>query len=341
MKIIIIAEVKHYKNWIGKTYYDILVNYKKNSKNNIIIIWSNYYKRYNLKKIQNLKADLIVFFDTDKLKIANYFRYIFDLNIPIFYCGLDLFHLYITFKCNFIKKVDSIIFFGNNTKVSNSYKNKFPNINILNFKGRFINNKRYYNYKLEKKFDILLYGTRNINIPFQKHEADQEYIKLYEKQYNKIIDKKHNFYPLRERLENLLIKNSYKYNLKILPQKCIYNAKIANEDLSKLINQSYLTIASCSRADTPFSKYFEIAGSYSAILGNYPSDYKDLFENNIIYVNEWMDDKQILNIIDNALKNKEKLWEMTKRLGDIIHNEYDLKSSVEDFDKVFEKNIIK
>lgn len=32
---------------------------------------------------------------------------------------------------------------------------------------------------------------------------------------------------------------------------------------------------------------------------------------------------------------------MTKRLGDIIHNEYDLKSSVEDFDKVFEKNIIK
>ena len=52
------------------------------------------------------------------------------------------------------------------------------------------------------------------------------------------------------------------------------------------------------------AKYFEIAASYSGILGNIPSDYNDLFKNNIVEVTEWMTDEEILFTIDEALKNK-------------------------------------
>ena len=46
----------------------------------------------------------------------------------------------------------------------------------------------------------------------------------------------------------------------------IYNVGLSNANLSKLINQSYLTMATCSRADIAMAKYFEIAGSYSTIF---------------------------------------------------------------------------
>ena len=83
------------------------------------------------------------------------------------------------------------------------------------------------------------------------------------------------------------------------------------------------------------AKYLEIAGSYSGILGNIPSDYEDLFKNNIIEVTEWMSDEEILNIIDNALKDKQKLWDITKKLGDKIHKEYNLNCCVKDMDNIF------
>ena len=87
------------------------------------------------------------------------------------------------------------------------------------------------------------------------------------------------------------------------------------------------------------AKYFEIPASYSAILGDIPSDYEDLFKGNIVEVTEWMSDEDILNIIDKALSDKEKLWEMTKRLGDRVHSECDLESGKKNMDEVF-SNIV-
>jgi hypothetical protein len=84
------------------------------------------------------------------------------------------------------------------------------------------------------------------------------------------------------------------------------------------------------------AKYFEIPASYSAILGDIPTDYEDLFKGNIVEVNEWMSDDEILQIIDKALEDKEKLWEMTKRLGDRVHQEYNLEAGTKNMDEVFE-----
>jgi hypothetical protein len=157
----------------------------------------------------------------------------------------------------------------------------------------------------------------------------------YESNYNNQLNEPHYFYPLRKRVEDLLLKNSTKYRLYIVKPATIYDGDIANESLSELINQSHLTLACSSRADIAMAKFFEIPASYSAILGDIPSDYNHLFKDNIVEVNEWMSDEEILNIIDKSLEDKDKLWEITKRLGDRVHEEYNLQAGTKNMDNVY------
>ena len=96
-------------------------------------------------------------------------------------------------------------------------------------------------------------------------------------------------------------------------------------------------MSTSSRADIPLAKYFEISASYSGILGNIPSDYNDLFKNNIVEVNEFMTDEEILSTIDKALEDKQKLQEMINKLGDRIHKEYNLEAGTKDMDEVFDE----
>ena len=269
----------------------------------------------------------------------NGFKYVYNMNIPIFISSLDLFYFNHCINCQYIIKSNGILHFGHSKKLLNSYKKKFPNKIIDSFKGRFINSSRFKDYKQKKIYDILIYGTRHFQNVIEKHIADQEYKQKWENYHKKILSNRYNFYPLRTRLENLLNKNSHKYKLRIIKQACIYDAPIANEDLSKLINQSWLTLSTCTRADIPMAKYFEIAGSYSGILGNIPTDYQDLFKENIIEVTEWMTDEEILSTIDKILEDKQKLQKMINRLGDIIHKEYNLEAGVKDMDQVIERCI--
>jgi hypothetical protein len=183
----------------------------------------------------------------------------------------------------------------------------------------------------------LIYGSRDGMNNIENHHADKDYKLKWEQHNNQLLPNKHDFYPLRKKLEQLLIKNKNKYRLCVLPNACIFNASVANEDLSKLINQSWLTMSTSSRADIPMSKYFEIGASYSGILGNIPSDYNDLFKNNIVEVTEWMTDDEILSTIDKALEDKQKLQEMINRLSDRIHTEYNLDAGVKDMDEVFDE----
>ena len=332
MNLLFIAEANHYKNWPGKTYYDILTHYKHNSKNNVKLIYTDETFTENVENI-----DIIVFFDTDVLGYAANYSYLFDLNIPIYACSLDFFNFNECINCNWIKKCSGLLHFGYSSKLFNSYQKHFTNKIIKSFKGRFVNTNRFKNYNLEKKYDILIYGTRNYINNIENHDADIEYKNKWEKFYNTKISHKHEFYPLRKKIEDLLIKNQHKYNLKILNQSCIYNAVVANEDLSKLINESWLTLSCSTRADIPMSKYFEISASYSGILGDIPSDYYELFKDNIVYISEWMNDDEILSIIDNALSDKEKLVKMINNLGNKIHKEYNLDSCVENMDGIFEE----
>ena len=333
MHILCIAEKEHYRDWIGKTYADLLLYFKNNSKNKVTLKFTDQEVNIDI----NNTPDIIVFFDTGTLRFAHQYEFLFNLNIPIYASCLDIFNFEICINCKWIQKCSGILHFGHASKLLTSYKTHFPNKHVTSFSGRFINSERFKNYNLEKKYDILIYGTRKYPAIVQRHNADQDYKQTWEKHHKQVLPLIHNFYPLRTKLEELLIKHKDKYRLHILNGACIYDANIANEDLSKLINQSWLTIATSSRADIPMSKYFEIGGSYSGILGNIPSDYNDLFKNNIVEVTEWMSDEEILSTIDKALEDKQKLQEMINRLGDRIQQEYNLDAGVKDMDRVFDE----
>lgn len=337
-KILFIAASDRYYTSSNHTYYDILLHFKNNSNNNTEIIWTNDYNKINKSYIDSIIPDLVVFFDVDTLRFADNFDYIFNSNIKIISCSLDLFYFNYCINCKYIQKCDGIFQFPESIKLLQSYKDYFPNKIIGSFKGRYINTLRYYNYNLAKEYDILIYGTRTFLNKIENHYVDQEYKIKWEKFYNSKIMNEHQFYPLRNKLETLLLKNKNKYRLCIIPQKGSLdkNSNITNENLSMLINKSHLTICTCSRSNLLMDKYMETAASYSAILGNIPSDYEELFKNNIVEVTEWMCDEEILSIIDKALEDKEKLWKMTQRLGDRVHSEYNLDVAVKNIDKVFD-----
>ena len=161
--------------------------------------------------------------------------------------------------------------FGHASNLLSSYKEHFPNKIIKSFKGRFINSDRFQRYpKYKKQYDILIYGSRGKSVKepnsnawiganeIEKHNADIKYKLEWEQHNKKTLPENWLFYPLRVRIEELLLKHPDKYRLYIVPNACIFNAPVANEDLSKLINMSWLTMSTCSRADIPMAKYFEI-----------------------------------------------------------------------------------
>ena len=125
MKLLLIAEKQHYRDWNGKTYYDILVYYKNNSKNEVKLIYTD--NKLNITDINNWVPDIIIFFDTDRLRFANKYSFVFDLNIPIFACGLDYFHFNLCINCPWIQKCRGLIHFGYATKMLSAYNEYFPN----------------------------------------------------------------------------------------------------------------------------------------------------------------------------------------------------------------------
>lgn len=327
MKILIIAASNHYRDWIMKTYSDILLYYKTHSKHKVKLIYSDtHYTKHDFFKDE---PTIVVYFDTTTVGSGNKFAYIFIQNkIPVVFCGLDLFRYNECICCKWIKKCDAIIHFGKASKLLTSYQKKFPTKYISCFDSRFINTnvfKKWRSYN-DKQFDILLYGSRSNIVPYQNTNID------------KVLD--HNeepyFYPFRMRLEQLLIKNRNKYKLNILPEKTAFDAIIANKKLSQLINKSRLCVATSTRYDVMMHKYLEIAASHTAILGNIPTDYVELFKNKIIEINMSMSDNEIIETIDLALNKHKKLKKITGKLYNKIIKHHNFDKMVVNFDEKFE-----
>jgi hypothetical protein len=340
MKIIFIADYYYYKKATGKTSFNFINYIADNSDHYIKIFYTDYNEYLSYNEILEINPDLIIVFEINAFQEnTKKFKFIYSLNKPVYVFLDDSYYISsLTHNCEYMNLCNGIIFWYNNERINNSYKIKYPNKKILNFNSRYVNTNIYKDYKLDKKYDILLYGTRNFLYNYKNEELEtiQNYIKKYEEKTNIIVNEKFNFYPLRNKLENIIIKLQNKYNIKILQEFTIDEAIFVNEELSKLINESYLTIACPSIADVLLHKHLEITASKSVILGNYPSDYKDLFEGNIIEVNEFMTEDEIINIIDNALSNKDKLNEMSERLYNKVHNEHNLEKAQESFNNVIE-----
>ena len=180
--------------------------------------------------------------------------------------------------------------------------------------GHFINPKIYYDRKLEKKYDLLFYG--NVILPS---------------------------YPLRNKLLKIFRKNKRNLNIKIIEfsRKKRYSCNLpSNEELSKLINQSWITISTKAVSNFLLQRYYEVSMSNSVICGDYPDLEPDkVIRNNMIYIDYYMTEDQILDKIESYLNNKDNLKIMSKKCYDHHHKHYTYNEGSKKLENIFDKII--
>jgi len=328
MNILLIVAHDRYKNWNSKNYLDIMIEYHKKSKNNVWINFTD--KSINPQEVRKFQPNLIVFLDVDILRFGGKFGYLFNMGIPIAGGSMDLFRLNEIKRCQYYQKVNSIILFYQSDNLLRSYQQNFPNKYITHFKSRFVNTNRFKDWKQNKIYDVVLFGSRHTNVPKQPTINDASF---YKNNPNANL----NFYPLRAKLENILLQmhKAGIINVKILNETGSKISQFNNENLSKIINQSWLAVATTSRTNIMMDKYLEIAASNTTILGNIPTDYKQYFAGNIVEVDLHMTNTQICEKIVDALLDKKELQNKSRRMYEIVRKEFALDNAVTNYDEVF------
>ena len=146
-------------------------------------------------------------------------------------------------------------------------------------------------------------------------------------------------YPFRKRLYTILKQNP---KLQGLRKKFIEfrnyentSAILMEEDLAKEISRSYLAVATTSKYNFLVKKYLEIPACGTMILGNIPTNYKNLYnEETMCAVNINMTGNEIANKILEILSNKNNLREKTNHLQKSIELHFDRKKSFENLKKI-------
>jgi hypothetical protein len=347
INILFIADFFFFKNINNKAYYNFINYIANNTYHNVKIIYTDHNRDDAENEIVSFNPNIIIFFEINAFQHhTKNFGFVFELNIPTYIFLDDSYYISsITSKCEYVNLCRGIIFWYKSKKIINSYKKKYPTKHILNLDSRYVNTDVYKDWGYQKDIDILVYGNIYSVYDYKNEEIEsiQDYIKKYEINTNTIIDNKIDFYPLRRKLVDIFQKYSNKFTIVMLDSSSTHNSTIVNEELSKLINRSYLTLACSSIADVLLHKYLEISSSRSLILGNYPSEYKELFDGNIIEVNEFMNEEEIIEIIDNALNDKIKLKQMSDMLYEKIRLDHNLEKAVDNFNNIIidiiEKNL--
>jgi hypothetical protein len=115
---------------------------------------------------------------------------------------------------------------------------------------------------------------------------------------------------------------------------------VTREELSKLINQSWLTVATKSINNLLFMKYYEIAFSNSVVLGDYPDLEENYFNSNMIALDIDMSESQIISTIKLALSNKERLIEMGNNVCDYFTERFEYKNGLAHFDSAISNTFV-
>lgn len=309
MKILFIDNYKIFESWASKTY------------------------QYKIDQI--IKSDLIHYIDIQQLKQKtinpdNFDIIIFGWNatyISKYYANLHDFYK---------KKIDNL---ENQEEMKNilkpflEHKNKYLIVQDLNSEHDYENSlnglTQYINkykingiitpYLINNGINIIKSKT-NTKILYLPHHINENYFKDWGK--SKKIDvflfgnTSKKFYPFRNRLDKLLssqkvfcyrkwdgFKNYFRFN----PDK-------SNDSLSKRINSSWLTICTSSKFDLLLGKYIESSLSNSLICGNIPLEAKELYQDNYIKLDESMTDKEIIDTIKNALRDKIVIMKKSRKM---------------------------
>lgn len=160
----------------------------------------------------------------------------------------------------------------------------------------------------QKTHDILLYGNTNPQI-----------------------------YPFRHRLFQLLLKHRHLFRIKHVPFLQISrNTTLEKQDiLYRSIRCARLCVATNSAYNFLIKKYLEIPSCGTAILGNIPSNYSDIFtEDTMVYVHRKMSDHEIMVEISNHLQNPEYLQMKTNSLQKLIRSKFSLQNSLYEIEQI-------
>jgi hypothetical protein len=284
--------------------------------------------------VDDFAPDIVVSFNCGGLKSQETLGFFTSKQIPFCLMLDDVFH-FESVSSGIPKECDAIIMLVKWTVLIDQYKRRFPSKIIKNMLSRYLDVEKFRPMNLAKEYDVFFYGTDDVDTICPLNDLDYQYFdKDWMSRNNTTkMPEMYNYYPLRKRLRDLFLKHQDKYRTNIyVPQGSWFPVPpIRNEKLSEVINKSHLVICTRARSDTLMKKHLEIAGSGSVILGNAPSDYKDLFDGHIIEVKESMSDEEILLVVDKALSDTTGLSEMGMNLSHKIHSGHNYDCAYDDF----------
>lgn len=310
LPILYIENRKIFQNWSSKTYehkYNKILennNFKvldigDNSINTInindhthaIFGWhgisiNKYYNEtkhiYYKKYVESLETSDEVNLKIDKLlKIQHKAVIVQDMHGGDYYGGLNNF-------CKYMKNnnFEYIITPYLKTSQIDYIRDNCSFLKIFHL-PHFIDETIFKNWNCCNKYDILLFGNDDVK-----------------------------YYPFRHRVINLILKHKDKLRVGHIPRHRNYfkhNKKISNDNLSKNINKSHLTLCTGSKYDFLLGKYFETSMSGGVVVGNMPEDGKSIWNDNYIQINDQMTDDDILQTILISIRDP-------NRLNDIKNN---------------------
>jgi hypothetical protein len=284
--------------------------------------------------ITEFNPDIVFSFNCACLKDPRILNYLGDRHTIPFCLIIDDAFYFDAISAQIPQRCDAIVLLVKWKTLTDQYRRHFPHKLVTNLSSRYVDVTQFHPLNVEKEFDIFFYGTDNAVTKVPLNDIDHQYFNDAWKHRNntELVPESYNFYPLRKRLRDLILTQE-KYRTNILtPQGSWFPVPpVRRGILCEAINKSRLVICTRARSDTLLKKFLEVSASGSVILGNYPSDYKDLFENNIVEVHDDMSDQEILDIIDCALADPDTLHAKGLQLSKQVREEHNYECAYTDF----------
>ena len=269
---------------------------------------------FNVSEIEKFKPEIIWCYHINQVHpvFYNILSYCKTLKVPVAILIDDFFHVNF-FKNSHHNLVDAVVFKVKHDNYKLEYKKEFPDKFVGSIDVHYINFEKFHNWDIEKQYDIFIYGSRSCMLNKDTHSA------VYNKYKNKDVYE-FNFYEFRERIIKLLETTNYKLN--IVPYAPANDCPVRGEYLSREISKAYIGLATKCVVDKCMMKYIEISASDTVVLGDVPTDYRDLFNGNIIEIREDMSDSEIIEVIDKELSDKKCLEKRSKEFGKKLRDMY-------------------
>lgn len=292
--IYIIADLNSFRKEISLNRVTMLLSLAK--MDDIRLVYDKHFNYYNIHK-----NDIIIFFfirlssHKSCFLVKDYINFLKPIKVKKYIYIEDFYKTQEIHKFCQYHQLDNIIYSMKHEHLKNELLAYNPDYNIYSLHHHF-DLSIFPQTIPEKEYDILFYGCTEKNV-----------------------------YPFRYLLLQILKKLSTKYKIKIIPFTSYKKtpSSIVQHHLYHEISKSYLTVATQSQFDFLIKKYQEIPLSGSMILGNIPSNYSDLFnENTIVFIDDTMNENTIIKKIEESLENKDELLQKTIELQKIIRERY-------------------